>query len=1127
MRKKVTAFYVLFNKKNKKLELQCREWHMNSQDITTHSILSQVEDEIIVSDTDFEKTKNDLNERIIDQNKQTDGSNTNNDHTSSASPAQFNLTNQKFFKNEGSLLRLFQSDFFDIYLHMYYLYNRLEPGIQDYLVNLLYCRTKNEISFYLPQLCTLSVVRRKKSNLSRFLLYKAATSMDFALKISWWFTALSDTANEEIQSIAHQLYQEVEMAIVNSKASIANGSSKQRICDFHVSDVFQRLRVVTYLETNQLYQNGVTQPLENTLPPRANCECISNASLAHTTMNSPANEKTINENCQNFIPPSNLNLNLPTFEPLHNKSQDKMQDSFTNEDNPGEQTLSKPFKNAEKINNFSPNECLLSSPVNSLEINGNLEDIAQEHNRNNKSMATTSTVDNLLFYKLSKETINADFMNSTGMLKLPKSSLSFSSIESKLGCPFKSILSPDVISMDSEMQQYIAKQMRCDYYNLVHSFINTLIEVSILLVREPNRSLRSPFLKLILNAMNDWMFSRRCMVAVSKGSFSMTCLSIPFEKLTPSIFAKGFTFAQSHSLQILRFIPEECRVLSTKRRAPFLLVFEIADLDEDLHLLESQQKTDQAFHECNSIKKETPCIEWNDLYVYNMILEDVKKRNLYTPPSTLQMDENGRESSLHALKRCMGVYENVTTDKTDSTPLQNKSFDTAVKLNDQFDSNNSSHTFTSFNEPDTLSPVSYTRKKIHQNSSSSLSNCEYPNSSESMDDPSVCQSSKRSENNFKEFPLKHSNFFNFSILKELHYDDEQNLRGVNTNPLIIADVATVFKTNSSTSTEPDHPDSSKHGSNRSKQNDKKVMSFNSATASHYAASANSVRKNLWGTLWAKKKKYYKKKSVFGRLKSWDIASVFIKGGDDVRQEALASQLIKQFKFIFVEANIPLYLYPYDVLVTGSNAGIMVFVPDAISLDSLKKRLMVDSIATVFECAFADNIYAAKKNFIESHAAYSLVGYLLQVKDRHNGNYLLDAEGHIIHIDYGYMLSNSPGSVNFESSPFKLTTEFIDIMDGEDSDNFEYFRKLIVQGFLEVRKHADRLFLIVEMMLSMPQMPCFLAGTEATFLALKKRFMLNLTEEVCIQKVHELIDISVNNWRSIHYDTFQRLTNGII
>ena len=76
------------------------------------------------------------------------------------------------------------------------------------------------------------------------------------------------------------------------------------------------------------------------------------------------------------------------------------------------------------------------------------------------------------------------------------------------------------------------------------------------------------------------------------------------------------------------------------------------------------------------------------------------------------------------------------------------------------------------------------------------------------------------------------------------------------------------------------------------------------------------------------------------------------------------------------------------------------------------------------------------NFIRSLAAYSLVCYFLQIKDRHNGNILIDDKGHIIHIDFGFMLSNAPGKgIQFEKAPFKLTNEFVDVIGGVNSKNF--------------------------------------------------------------------------------------------
>ena len=88
--------------------------------------------------------------------------------------------------------------------------------------------------------------------------------------------------------------------------------------------------------------------------------------------------------------------------------------------------------------------------------------------------------------------------------------------------------------------------------------------------------------------------------------------------------------------------------------------------------------------------------------------------------------------------------------------------------------------------------------------------------------------------------------------------------------------------------------------------------------------------------------------------------------------------------------------------------------------------------------------------------YSIVTYLLQIKDRHNGNILLDRDGHLIHIDFGFILSNTPGNIGFEAAPFKLPPEYVEVLGGVNGAAFSEFKALFRHGFEAARKHCDRI-----------------------------------------------------------------------
>ncbi|KNE61445.1 hypothetical protein AMAG_06271 [Allomyces macrogynus ATCC 38327] len=332
--------------------------------------------------------------------------------------------------------------------------------------------------------------------------------------------------------------------------------------------------------------------------------------------------------------------------------------------------------------------------------------------------------------------------------------------------------------------------------------------------------------------------------------------------------------------------------------------------------------------------------------------------------------------------------------------------------------------------------------------------------------------------------------------------------------------------------------------------------------------------------WARKRERIRTSSGYGGAKHWNLISMIIKTGADLRQEQLACQLIREMHRVWDHAHLPLWVYPYRVLVTGQAHGIIETVRNTVSIHSLKKAMyarhgesftLKDYFVREFGAEGSAPFTRAQRAFMVSLAGYSIVSYVLQTKDRHNGNLLLDyTTGHLVHIDFGFMLSNSPGSVAFESAPFKLSQEYIDLLGGIGSPMYTEWRQLMVDGFLALRRHHDRVLGLVEVMERDSPLDCFaytslqggaapttsspapartaspaaaaaaatsissatptpppLAPVSPVATALRDRLLLSLSDTQVGDFVDRLIASSLGNVFTRLYDQYQQFAQGVM
>jgi phosphatidylinositol kinase/protein kinase (PI-3 family) len=100
-------------------------------------------------------------------------------------------------------------------------------------------------------------------------------------------------------------------------------------------------------------------------------------------------------------------------------------------------------------------------------------------------------------------------------------------------------------------------------------------------------------------------------------------------------------------------------------------------------------------------------------------------------------------------------------------------------------------------------------------------------------------------------------------------------------------------------------------------------------------------------------------------------------------------------------------------------------------------------------------------------------FIYSFRYRHNGNILIDQEGHIIHVNFNYVLGMSPVlPPSCDLSPWKLSKEYLELMGGSSSYHYHQYKHRCIEAFLVLRKHAPEAIAMMEIMNFNSNFPAF-------------------------------------------------------
>ena len=181
-----------------------------------------------------------------------------------------------------------------------------------------------------------------------------------------------------------------------------------------------------------------------------------------------------------------------------------------------------------------------------------------------------------------------------------------------------------------------------------------------------------------------------------------------------------------------------------------------------------------------------------------------------------------------------------------------------------------------------------------------------------------------------------------------------------------------------------------------------------------------------------------------------------KYGDDLRQDQLILQMINYMDSLLKNMHLDYEFTTYKTLATSKSDGFVEFVPNSKTIFDIKREYNNQIRAFYEEISKKDGkIDEAELNkkldsYINSCAGYCVVTYLLGIGDRHLENLMIDHNGRLFHIDFGYILGKDPKPM---PPPIKLCKEMVECMGGKGSKRYEEFQQKCVNAYWVLRDNA--------------------------------------------------------------------------